>query len=62
MQLHSLEQKLAEIHATDVKALDRAHKSLCQHVDALQLDSTVRLLMYTSPISSCYTRAERAIL
>lgn len=60
MQIHKLEQKLAEIHATDVKALDRAHKSLCQHVDALQLESTVRLLMYNSYLKACCIRAERA--
>lgn len=41
LQIEKLEQKLAELHATDVKALDRAHKSLCQHIDALQLESTV---------------------
>ena len=41
MQIQKLEQKLAELHATDVKALDRAYQSQCQHVDALQLESTV---------------------
>ncbi len=37
-----LEQKLADVHATDVKALDRAHKALCQHVDALEVDAKAR--------------------
>ena len=41
LQIEKLEQKLSELHATDVKALDRAHESLCQHIDALQLESTV---------------------
>lgn len=42
LQIRKLEQKLAELHATDVKALNRAHQSLCQHVDALDLESTVQ--------------------
>ena len=41
VQIQKLELKLAELHATDVKALDRAYQSQCQHVDALQLESTV---------------------
>ncbi len=41
VQVQKLELKLAELHATDVKALDRAYQSQCQHVDALQLESTV---------------------
>ena len=48
LQIEKLEQKLAELHATDVKALDRAHKSLCQHIDALQLESTVNCLLRRS--------------
>ena len=42
VQMQKLELKLAELHATDVKALDRAYQSQCQHVDALQLESTVQ--------------------
>ena len=42
LQIGKLERKLAELHATDVKALNRAHQSLCQHVDALELESTVQ--------------------
>ena len=45
LQIERLEQKLSELHATDVKALDRAHKSLCQHIDALQLECTVSYLL-----------------
>ena len=41
VQIQKLELKLAELHATDVKALDRAYQSQCQHVDTLQLESTV---------------------
>ncbi|CAL5219895.1 g1820 [Coccomyxa viridis] len=39
-EIAKLEQKLAELHATDVMALNRAHQSLCQHADALELEST----------------------
>lgn len=41
MQVHVLEQKLADVHAMDATSLDRAHRTMCQHVEALEADSKV---------------------
>lgn len=39
--MERLQKELAKVHGADVKALDRALTSLCQHVDALELESKV---------------------
>lgn len=36
MQLERLQRRLGELHATDLNALRRAYRSLCQHVSALE--------------------------
>ncbi|BDA42319.1 hypothetical protein COCOBI_03-2060 [Coccomyxa sp. Obi] len=38
-EVERLQKELAKEHGADVKALDRALTSLCQHVDALELES-----------------------
>lgn len=59
MQVFRLEQRLADVHAADVNALDRAHKTLCQHVDALESDakacfmSELPMGMSITPVRCC---------
>ena len=39
-QVDRLQRQLGELHCTDANALRRAYKALCQHVDALDQESS----------------------
>lgn len=61
-QVDRLRHALGELHCTDVNALRRAYRTLCQHVDALDQESAgvFTRLFIRSIIHCTHTEAKRA--